>query len=56
MNTIKTILNNLPYCGASILGVIALVLLIPGGTLILIAMALANIGDRLTSGPWRDNY
>jgi len=56
MSLIKGILKHLPYSGASVLGVLALVLLIPGGILILISLVLANLGDRLTSGPWRDNY
>jgi hypothetical protein len=56
MSTIKEILKHLPYGGASFLGVLGLILLLPGGVLILICMALANLGDRLTSGPWRDNY
>lgn len=54
MKSIKTVLNHVPYGVASIVAVIGLIFVVPGGLLILGAICLATWGDKLTSFTWRD--
>lgn len=50
MTKLKSNLRSAPFGVASILGLLALILLIPGGIMILIAVLCCELGDRLTKG------